>query len=114
MARAWETAQCQLSSQRRKEAPQSALQALTPPVRCTSPCCPMAAGMEALLRQRRRRGKLAVAARSRRCRRSRARVDAEGGEGGGAGRAAAEPLSWSTRFAQKLFIQVSADSVPRP
>ena len=43
-----------------------------------------------------------------------ARVDAEGGEGGGAGRAAAEPLSWSTRFAQKLFIQVSADSVPRP
>ena len=43
-----------------------------------------------------------------------ARVDAEGGEGGGAGRAAAEPLSWATRIAQKLFIQVSADPVPRP
>ena len=38
-----------------------------------------------------------------------ARVDAEGGEGGGAGRAAAEPLSWGTRIAQKLFIQVSTD-----
>lgn len=43
-----------------------------------------------------------------------ARVDAEAGEGGGAGRAAAEPLSWGTRIAQKLFIQVSADPVPRP
>ena len=38
-----------------------------------------------------------------------ARVDAEGGEGGGTGRAAAEPLSWGTRIAQRLFTQVSAD-----
>ena len=38
-----------------------------------------------------------------------AKADAEGGgEGGSAGRAAAEPLSWATRIAQKLYIQVSA------
>ena len=41
-------------------------------------------------------------------------MDAEGGEGGGAGRAAAEPLSWGTRLAQKLFIQVSADLYQGP
>ena len=35
-----------------------------------------------------------------------AKADAEGGEGGTAGRAAAEPLSWGTRLAQKLYIQV--------
>lgn len=33
-------------------------------------------------------------------------------DAGGAGRAAAEPLSWGTRIAQKLFIQVCRCSYP--